>query len=168
MRLAHERVKHHLCVSRTFRYGPFRTADGVQRYGLQERVHRPLPLNIYGRWGERAVKIQAMMAFGIVSSLTISGCAPMMWDKPGASQQDFAADQYSCEKDARQSAYFGGGIIGAINMRNFYKECMVAHGYTEHGNTPLEGSPSVSSEIAQPAVSSTSSGDYGGSAKPLP
>lgn len=64
-------------------------------------------------------------------TLGLTGCAkPMIWNKPGGTQQDFATDQYGCEKDARQSGYFGGGIAGTINMQEFFKRCMVAHGYT--------------------------------------
>jgi hypothetical protein len=54
----------------------------------------------------------------------------MVWDKPGASQADFNKDQYTCEKDARQSGYFGGGLAGAINMQEFFKKSMVANGYS--------------------------------------
>lgn len=65
----------------------------------------------------------------VVAALT--GCAsPMVWNKYGATQQDYQTDSYACEKDARQSGYFGGGFQGAINMRDFFKHCMVAHGWT--------------------------------------
>lgn len=61
----------------------------------------------------------------------LAGCAsPMMWNKYGATQTDYQQDSYVCEKDARQSGYFGGGITGAINMREFFKHCMVAHGWS--------------------------------------
>jgi hypothetical protein len=88
---------------------------------------------------------------GVAVFAMLSGCAPALWDKPGATQQDFAADRYGCERDARQSNYFGGGIIGAINMHDFYKECMVAHGWTEQGTAPLQGSPE--SEVEPTAAS---------------
>ena len=61
--------------------------------------------------------------------LALAGCAPTVWVKPGASQQDYNVDSYGCEKDARQSGYFGTGLVGALNMRKFYNECMVAHGW---------------------------------------
>jgi hypothetical protein len=65
----------------------------------------------------------------------VSGCAPMVWDKPGATQADYNTDSYDCEKDARQSGYFGTGIIGGLNMRDFFKRCMAAHGYTLRGSS---------------------------------
>jgi len=67
----------------------------------------------------------------VVVGTTLSACAPAIWDKPGATEADFKADHYNCEKDARQSGYFGGGVIGAINMHNFFEQCMVAHGWTK-------------------------------------
>jgi hypothetical protein len=84
------------------------------------------------------------------AALALVGCASTVWNKPGATQQDYATDSYACEKDARQSSYFGGGIIGAINVDNFVSECMVAHGWTKEGQAPLEGSPSAAA--AQAAV----------------
>ena len=65
----------------------------------------------------------------IMTALT--ACSRTVWDKPGASQADFSADSYSCEKDTRQSGYFGGGIVGALNMQDFFDRCMYAHGYTK-------------------------------------
>ena len=62
----------------------------------------------------------------------LSGCAHVpIYHKDGATQQQFAEDKYNCEKDARQSGYFGGGFIGAANMRNFFAQCMNAHGWYE-------------------------------------
>jgi hypothetical protein len=52
-----------------------------------------------------------------------------IWDKPGATHTDYDQDSYACEKDTRQSGYFGGGIIGGLNAREFFKRCMAAHGY---------------------------------------
>lgn len=63
------------------------------------------------------------------AALIIAACAPTTWVKSGASQQDYATDSYQCEKDARQSGYFGGGLIGAANMVEFSQRCMVAHGW---------------------------------------
>lgn len=63
------------------------------------------------------------------STLVLSGCAPTVWGKPGLTQQQWMTERYQCEKDARQSQYFGGGLAGAINMRNFFNQCLEAHGY---------------------------------------
>jgi hypothetical protein len=62
--------------------------------------------------------------------LALAGCGPMIWDKPDAMQADYNRDSYACEKDARQSGYYGGGIAGSIEMREFFKRCTVSKGYT--------------------------------------
>lgn len=68
---------------------------------------------------------------GIVCiALSMSGCTSAQWTKAGATQQDFATDSYDCEKDARQSGYYGSGLAGAINMQGFFNRCMNAHGWT--------------------------------------
>jgi hypothetical protein len=73
------------------------------------------------------------MRVGLILALalaaTLSGCGPTVWDKAGATQQDFNVDSYACERDARQSGYFGTGLVGASNMKQFYNECMVSKGY---------------------------------------
>jgi hypothetical protein len=62
--------------------------------------------------------------------VALAGCArPNVWVKTGASAQDFSVDEYNCEKDTRQSGYFGTGFIGAQNMQNFFDRCMVVHGW---------------------------------------
>jgi len=70
----------------------------------------------------------------IALTALLVGCAPMIWDKSDATQDDYNRDSYECEKDARQSGYYGGGIAGSIEMRNFFKRCMTAKGYTLRNN----------------------------------
>ena len=67
----------------------------------------------------------------VILLVSLSGFAQTVWNKPGVSQTEFNLDKYNCEKDARQSGYFGGGLVGAINMQNFAEQCMTAHGYTK-------------------------------------
>jgi hypothetical protein len=86
------------------------------------------------------------MAFLLLVALCLAGCGPTIWDKPGLTRQEFNSDNYACEKDARQSGYFGTGIAGAINMNNFYKQCMVAHGYTE----VTSGAPAPAQPVSRP------------------
>jgi hypothetical protein len=69
------------------------------------------------------------IALLILAAVSISSCARTVWDKAGASQQDYNVDSYACEKDARQSGYFGSGIIGGVNMQNFFNRCMVSKGW---------------------------------------
>ena len=65
-----------------------------------------------------------------VAGPLLGGCAQTVWDKPGATQADFQRDSYDCERDMRQSGYFGGGIVGALNASGFESRCMMAKGYT--------------------------------------
>jgi hypothetical protein len=67
----------------------------------------------------------------VAFSLVLSGCfSTMVWDKPGITESTFNKDSYECERDARQSGHFGGGLGGELNFRTFLKKCMVARGYT--------------------------------------
>jgi len=70
-------------------------------------------------------------ALALIGCVVLFGCAPTIWVKPGATQADYNRDSYGCEKDARQSGYFGGGLIGAVNMEQFEERCMVAHGWAK-------------------------------------
>jgi len=63
--------------------------------------------------------------------LGAAGCTPMMWVKPGLTEAEFRRDRYECERDARQSGYFGQGLAGQLNMIEFAKQCMRARGYNE-------------------------------------
>ena len=93
------------------------------------RVDARLALRLIGSadGGYRRVGCAALFAL-----LALSACeGPIEWDKPNTTQQQFNTDNYACEKDARQSGYFGSGFAGASNLRQFFKECMIARGYTE-------------------------------------
>ena len=83
-----------------------------------------------------------IVAIGIATT----GCAPMVWDRPEATQADFNRDSYGCERDARQSGYYGDGLTGAVNMQSFFERCMGAQGYalrsSAHGATS-PGEPSA-------------------------
>lgn len=73
--------------------------------------------------------LERVRNIALAGVLICTACAPTIWDKPGATQADFNADSYACERDTRQSGYFGGGLVGALEMRQFAERCMVAHGY---------------------------------------
>ena len=74
-----------------------------------------------------------MRCVPILAALTLFGCAPSapqtVWTKQGAADGAYQADSYDCEKDARQSGYFGTGLIGAVYMKKFFERCMYAHGW---------------------------------------
>ena len=65
----------------------------------------------------------------VLASTLASGCTTYKWYHPTADQQQFRREAYECERDARQSGYYGGGLAGALNMRAFSERCMEAHGY---------------------------------------
>lgn len=88
----------------------------------------------------------------IPAMLILSSCAPPVWTKPGASQQDYATDSYQCEKDARQSGYFGGGIVGAANMVDFQQRCMVAHGWRKLDQNAVARSAPVMARLSELAA----------------
>lgn len=65
----------------------------------------------------------------LLLALAAAGCATKLWNKPGSTQSDFNRESYDCEKDARQSGYYGGGLAGALNMQAFQERCMVSKGW---------------------------------------
>ncbi len=83
-----------------------------------------------------------------VLAVILSGCSPPIWDNPNATQADYNRDSYECERDARQSGYFGTGLAGGLNMRRFIQECMIARGYTIRSDT--ESSASAATSPAPP------------------
>jgi hypothetical protein len=71
-----------------------------------------------------------MLALVTVSMAACTKEKEIVWQKPGATQEELAADQYRCENYMRQNGYYGGRLLGAINRREFYIPCMESHGYT--------------------------------------
>lgn len=71
----------------------------------------------------------------VLIALLLTACTSMtIWDKPGSTQQTYNQDSYACEKDARQSGYFGTGLAGSINMKAFFDQCMIARGWSKRQN----------------------------------
>ena len=65
-----------------------------------------------------------------ITCVLLASCAtPMVWYKEGELASDLRRDSYECERDARMSGYFGGGIVGALEIVEFQSRCMMAHGY---------------------------------------
>jgi hypothetical protein len=84
-----------------------------------------------------------MKKLSLILLVVLCGCSTTVWFKEGATQQDLTTDTYECERDARQSFYFGAGLAAAINMREFQRRCMNARGWYEAGDRRL-ASPSAS------------------------
>ncbi|MDP1821962.1 MAG: hypothetical protein Q8L48_01925 [Archangium sp.] len=73
-----------------------------------------------------------MVAIGLLGV----SCAQTRWYKQGATTAEFERERYECERDMRQSGYFGDGIAGAINMSDFFARCMHAHGWVKYQVDP--------------------------------
>ena len=59
----------------------------------------------------------------------LAGCARIVWTRPDFTEADFRADSYACERDVRQSGYYGTGYAGALNAQGFFDRCMESKGY---------------------------------------
>lgn len=85
-----------------------------------------------------------------LAAAALSGCAERGWYKPGATQADFQRDTYTCEKDVRQSGYYGEGIPAQKEMMNFYGRCMGAAGWTSATREEFEKRKEGSSAAPPP------------------
>lgn len=80
------------------------------------------------------------------AAVLAAGCAQPVWVKPGASQNDFAGDRYSCMQDSQQRVggavvnQFGGSATNTvITNGNLFGSCMNAKGwYLTRPNTPQQ------------------------------
>jgi hypothetical protein len=66
--------------------------------------------------------------------LLTTGCAQYMWVREDGRRDQSAIDQfrkdsYECERDVRQSGYYGQGLYGAIEAQGFGERCLRAKGY---------------------------------------
>ena len=77
------------------------------------------------------MKDRATLLVGLAAiAMSLTGCTPtVIWQKPGASTVDFNRDSYECERDIRQSGYFGGGLTGLAAREEFGERCMIARGW---------------------------------------
>jgi hypothetical protein len=66
----------------------------------------------------------------LLLAFILVGCAPMIWDKSGATLDEFNKDSSECEEDARLSGYYGNTLTGTMNRKEFLKRCMTSKGYT--------------------------------------
>jgi hypothetical protein len=73
----------------------------------------------------------------VLVSTGLIGCATTYttWEKSGSTLEERNTVLYECEKDARQSGYFGTGLIAQINMQSFFEKCMNVHGWNQVVNT---------------------------------
>jgi TPR repeat protein len=59
----------------------------------------------------------------------VGSCGRTYWTKDGFNQTDWNRDTYECERDMRQSGYYGTGLVGVINAQEFFERCLIARGY---------------------------------------
>lgn len=71
-----------------------------------------------------------------VALVALSGCAPMVWNKSGATQDDFSRDRYTCIQDSQQRVsgavvnQFGGYSTNeVITNPDIFRACMNANGW---------------------------------------
>jgi hypothetical protein len=68
-------------------------------------------------------------ALVLTTLVLLAGCAKVVYRHPNYTPQLWARDSYECERDARQSGYFGTGLAGALNMQDFFERCLAARGW---------------------------------------
>jgi hypothetical protein len=118
--------------------------------------------------------------------LSATACVPIVWDKPGATQAEVSADNYTCKAQARALSPGGSyaqGRIGFVvvatlvsalateaDRNSLYGDCMTAHGYTPRqayaaaaqSRAPVAPAPIVPTSegtLQQSASSSASAAD---------
>ena len=72
-----------------------------------------------------------MIKIGLIllAIVILSGCATTIWVHPEYTPEKWSKDSYECERDARQSGYFGTGLSGSINFQAFYERCLRSKGW---------------------------------------
>lgn len=76
----------------------------------------------------------------IVFCLALAGCQTF-WTKPGFNEADWNRDRYECDRDMRQSGYFGTGLLGELNAQSFFESCLVAKGYSKIDKSRSDPAP---------------------------
>jgi hypothetical protein len=78
--------------------------------------------------------MKKLLMLTMVLGLLVSGCATYTWRHPEYTPEKWARERYECEKDARQSGYYGTGIYGAMNMQAFFERCLESKGWVKTKN----------------------------------
>jgi hypothetical protein len=79
-----------------------------------------------------------MTGLVLLAVVMLFGCAPAtVWVHREYTPEKWAKDSYECERDARQSGYFGTGISGSINMQNFFNRCLESKGWMKQQQTSV-------------------------------
>jgi hypothetical protein len=135
----------------------FRLEVGFFWYSLCNNSHDDKPFNfpvkrameVNMREGtvisDNAAVLIVLIVFAVVIGLMLA-CGPryaIVWDKPGATQQEFAKDKYECMQEAQQTrsaatgAYCSGYVCvpgqaesKVVTNPTLFSSCMEARGYT--------------------------------------
>jgi hypothetical protein len=130
------------CEYRDDRFDTVLRFDSAQGDGDRRRdptVAR-LPQRSLEAMNDAAYRMIWIKAALLASPLMVVGCAQQSayhWAKQGGGG-DLSVDSYSCERDARQSGYYGTGLVGALNMKGFYDRCMQAQGWYQVDDAPAK------------------------------
>ena len=72
-----------------------------------------------------------------LTTLMLTGCTMMVWDKPGTTQQEFARDNFECQRDSQKVSGhysgitgYGSGSVDQYTDLDMYQLCMQGKGYT--------------------------------------
>ena len=88
----------------------------------------------------------------VVLALALSACATG-WVKPGASEQDLAADQAVCEQEADAEFAMGSRFKQwsvAIDKQGAYDRCMIAHGWRDKNGRIASTEPRTATRTDPP------------------
>ena len=65
----------------------------------------------------------------LISASLLAGCASQTeMNMANSTQEKYSIDSIECEKDTRESGFYGG-IIGKQDMQIFFHKCMISKGW---------------------------------------
>ncbi|WP_439595154.1 hypothetical protein [Falsiroseomonas sp.] len=96
--------------------------------------------------------IHARLLAVVTAAFSLSACAQNVWIRPGASTQEFDAERYACERDARQSGGFGSGLVGAMEAQAFFNRCMTSRGWRLQEREAAQASVASARSSVQEAI----------------
>jgi hypothetical protein len=103
-------------------------------------------------------KVRTLAAAVLLLAVVAVGCARIVWTKRALTKPTGAAIRTSASVTCGRAAYFGTGLVGAINAQEFQERCLVARGYYK---VRVEPSPAPASSPAS-STYQASGGGVGG------
>lgn len=106
--------------------------------------------------------VKKILAFAFVS-ISLVACAPV-WVKPGASQNDFAQDKYSCMQQSQQrvsgayvNAYGGAASEKVVTNEGLFNACMQSRGWSLQSRDSVAQSASINQNKKEQFMAGTRS-----------